>query len=469
MLARAVALVLMLSTAAAAADDPMQHFVRVSPRDGRYFELDDGRPFVPVGMNMVRPPIDGGLEGMEAWFEKLSANRGNFVRIWLAHDFFDVEHDQSGRYDDEKAQRIDALVAMARRHGIRLKLCLEYFRHLGEGRQVWTGKPIHRADHGGPAADTAEFFDSEACRRQFRRKLAWYKNRYGDDPTIFGWELWNEMDCIAAGDWADWTEEMLAELHRLFPRNLAMQSLGSFDSDAKRDRYRRLATIPGNDVLQVHRYLDLGARLDVCHGPVDVLAADAVGELLAFGVRKPVLLAESGGVEPSHSGPLKLYEKDTAGIVLHDVLFAPFFAGAAGSGQIWHWDVYVDRMNLWHHFSRFAEAIEGLDPPAENFRPVRIDHPRLRVLALNGSRTLLAWCRDGQDTWQTELAEGRPPEVLRAQSIEIPLPPDQLAVATVTFYDPWTQKRGELTVQGNRVELPEFSRSIVVRVQRRPF
>ena len=45
--------------------------------------------------------------------------------------------------------------------------------------------------------------------------------------------------------------------------------------------------------------------------------------------------------------------------------FAPFFAGAAGSGQCWHWDRYVDKMNLWHHFGRFAEIVKGLDPPAE--------------------------------------------------------------------------------------------------------
>ena len=44
------------------------------------------------------------------------------------------------------------------------------------------------------------------------------------------------------------------------------------------------------------------------------------------------------------------------GIILHDVLFAPFFAGAAGPGHCWHWNVYVDRNNLWHHFARFAAS-----------------------------------------------------------------------------------------------------------------
>jgi len=461
----AVSLIAPLAASLADAAETRGRFVQVSPRDSRYFELSDGTPYVPVGLNMIAPPRDRGMEGMEAWFEKLSANGGNYVRIWLGHPYFDVEHARSGEYDEEKAKRIDVLFALARRHGIRLKLCLESFRHLGEGRKVYFGKPIHQVDQGGPARSTAEFFESPACRAQFKRKLAWFQDRYGDDPIVFGWELWNEMDCIQGGDWADWTAEMLAELDRLFPRNLAMQSLGSYDHDRKRDRYRRLCSMPGNDVLQVHRYLDLGASLEVCHGPVDLAAADAVGELLAFGVQKPVLLAESGAVEPSHTGPFKLYEKDTAGVLLHDVLFAPFFAGAAGPGHIWHWEVYVDRNDLWRHFARFAEAIDGLDPPAERFQPVTLDAPRLRVLALKGKTTFVAWCRDNENTWRTELAEGRKPEPVRGATVDLDLPRDRLAAATCTFYDPWTGKRGRLTLDGARLTLPDFTRSVVVRLR----
>src|SRR4051812_30203734 len=48
---------------------------------------------------------------------------------------------------------------------------------------------------------------------------------------------------------------MLPELHKAFPGNLAMQSLGSFDTDRSRDAYRRHSTMAGNDLAQVHRYL----------------------------------------------------------------------------------------------------------------------------------------------------------------------------------------------------------------------
>jgi len=443
-------------------EQPLSH-VRVSPRDPRYFELTDGKPYIPIGLNMIGPPANG-LEGMEAWFQKLSAQGGNYVRIWLSNPFFDVEHERSGVFDEERAKRIEALLALAKKYGIRLKLCTEHFRHLGEGTQVWAAKPQHLIQNGGPAKDTADFFLGEAGRAQYKRKLAWYAKRYDCDPIIFGWELWNEMDAVRANVWEPWTAEMLPELHRLFPQNLAMQSLGSYDHENKRERYRRLCEMPGNDVLQVHRYLDLGAAWKICHGPVAVFAAEAVKDLRSFGVRKPILLAESGAVEPSHSGPFKLYAKDKNGIILHDVLFAPFFAGAAGPGHIWHWDVYVDKNDLWWHFGRFAAVVRDLDPPAEHFEPMELSHPRLYVYALKGANTTLIWCRDKENSWLTELAEDKPPEMIRDAVLEIPGSWHVDKSRTVRFFDPWTDT-WETGKAEPRLHLPDFRRSLVIRIE----
>jgi len=440
-------------------------FVRVSPRDARYFELSDGRPYVPIGLNMVTPG-SGGMPQMTRWIENLSANRGNFCRIWLSSPYFDIEHTRSGQYDEQKARRIDGLLALARKRGVRLKLCMEHFRRLS-GSPQWSVKALHHVDNGGPAQSIADFLDGSRSRRQFERKIAFYARRYRSDPIVFGWELWNEVDCVAGGDWARWSELMLAELHRRFPKNLAMQSLGSFDTAGKRKRYQRLAKMKGNDVAQVHRYLDLGGRLDVCHGPVDVLAADAVREILRVQPARPVLLAESGAVEKSHTGPFKLYRKDTNGIILHDVLFAPFFAGAAGPGHIWHWGVYVDRMKLWHHFGRFAEAIDGLDPPSEALEPIELNHEQLRVYALKGKRTFLAWCRDTKSDWRTELAEGKPPEPVRGAGIDVGKYAAGLGDAPVRVYDPWQNAWTKAAVTDGKIVLPTFTRSIVVRVEQK--
>lgn len=442
-------------------------FVRVSPRDPRYLEFSDGRPYIPIGLNLIHPNTrdEQGLERVGEWMQKLSMNGGNYIRVWVSSPFWDVEHNRSGEYDETQAQRIDAMLEMARKSNIRVKMTIEHFRSIeGQGRQSWAHKPLHLVAKGGTATNIADWFAGPASRERFKQKLAWYAKRYGDQPTIYGWELWNEINAVSGGDYMAWTEVMLPELHRLFPRNMAMQSLGSYDSARVRDLYCRHSTMPGNDVAQVHRYLDLGASLEVCHGPMDVLAADAVREIANCNPKRPIILAESGAVEPRHSGPFKLYAQDKEGILLHDVLFAPFFSGAAGAGQIWHWDVYVDRNNLWWHFKRFAEAVKDIDPPAEHFQPLALNDPRFRGYALKGRRTLLLWCRDAQSTWQTELAEGRAPAELKDVTINLSPLLEKSSPRTAGIYDPWKNEGSEVALRGTTLALPPFTRSVVVRV-----
>src|SRR5450759_3529611 len=437
-------------------------FVRVSKRDPRYLELDDGSPYIPIGLNLIAPPgrdPDAGLLVYKDWLDKLSLNGGNYVRAWRSNTFWDLEHARNGEYDPEKARLIDALLAMARQRKIRVKLTLEHFRSIGGGPQAWADKPLHNAVNGGPATSIADFFDGEKSRAQFRQKLAWFAARFGNRPEVFAWELWNEVNAVRGGDYLGWTEAMLAELHRRFPSNLCVQSLGSFDSAGVRPTYQRHSTMPGNDLAQVHRYLDLGASLEVCHGPVDVLAADAVRELLTWLPGRPVILAESGAVEPRHSGPFKLYAADELGTLLHDILFAPFFAGAAGPGQIWHWDSYVAPNNLWWHFGCFADVVKSVDPPSDNFTPSMVAHPRLRVYRLTGKRTTLFWCRDTHNDWRSELERGEPPDLLRGVSVDV----GKLR-GRVRAYDPWSGQWSDARPRGGRVKLPDFRRSVILRV-----
>lgn len=450
----------------AAVGDPAE-FVQCSKRDPRYFELANGKPYIPIGMNIVgmRPPADDNDELSELennWLKPLHENKANFMRVWLSSPRYEVERERSGNFEDKRKAKLAKLLSLARKYGIRLKLSTEHFRHLGEGSQDWAARPMYLKENGGPAENTLDFFTGAAGRAAYKKKLDWYAEHFGNDPIIFGWELWNEMNAVNIPIdvvW-HWSTEMLAELHKRFPKNLAMQSLGSYDSERYKPWYRTLCELPGNDVLQVHRYLDLGAAWKICHEPVAVFAAEAVKDLLALKIPKPVLLAESGAVEPSHTGPSKLYSKDKNGILLHDILFAPFFAGAAGPGHCWHWDSYVAPNNLWFHFGRFAAAVEGLDPPAENFQPFELDHERLYLYGLKGKTKTLVWCRDKQNTWKTELEEGHAPEMLTGLTVTL-----DAGNQRIRFYDPWEHRWTDGRRNGAAIVLPDFRRSLVVSLE----
>jgi len=138
---------------------------------------------------------------------------------------------------------------------------------------------------------------------------------------------------------------------------------------------------------------------------------------------------------------------------------------SAGPGHCWHGDSYVAKNDLWYHFGRFARAVRDLDPPAEGFHPVRIDHPRLRVYALAGRRVLTVWCRDKENTWQTELAEHRGPDRLTDLAVDLPaslIPPGATRTRT---YDPWADEWFDSRLNGSRLILPAFARSVVFRVE----
>ncbi|MBN2130538.1 MAG: hypothetical protein JW741_13640 [Sedimentisphaerales bacterium] len=125
----------------------------------------------------------------------------------------------------------------------------------------------------------------------------------------------------------------------------------------------------------------------------------------------------------------------------------------------WH-----HRNDLWRHFARFAAAIEGLDPPAEAFEPFELPHARVLLLGLRGQRTTVLWCRDRENTWQTEPAEGRRPELLRQVRVDLGPANVVLKGHTARAYNPWSDRWSTLTSEGTAVTVPDFRRSLVVRI-----
>ena len=441
--------------------DDKDAFVQVSKENPVYFELSNGSGYIPIGFCLVPPPEENELEEI---VQKMAANRINFCRVWLGLPLWDIEHEHSGVYDEEKAKILDRFLELCYDNGIRVKMCIEYFRNCPEEKTIWHDKILHNVTNGGPFTSMEDYLNSDKGREQFRRKLAFYQARYGDHPAVFAWELWNEVNCVK-GDWMTWTQAMLPELHRLFPKNMAVQSLGSYDYEGYREEmYRPMSLLATNDVAQVHRYLDLGARWEVCHAPADVLAAEAVRDLISFKPGKPILLAETGAVKPRHTGYSEIYDLDTVGVLTHDQIFAPFFAGAAGTGNAWWWRQSIDRFDQWYHYDRFAEAIEGIDPILERFQPVMIGHDRLRIYALNGNTTTLAWCKDIKNDWRTEFEMGEKPELLEDLSVDLSAIIRNRQVKELLTYDPWNDSWLKVEIKEDAFSLPSFKRSIVFKV-----
>lgn len=433
--------------------------LQVSSVDSRYLADADGKTFVPVGCNICfdRLNADGRdaaatRERFGRWMRAFAANGGNFMRFWLGHASTEIMPRRAGEFDPEAEKTLLFVVKLAEELGIKIKFTLESFRRTipdanaeDPGRIDIFTRPLY-----APYAKTMiEFFRSEECAQIFLKKVDRLKELgLGDSPAVAAFELWNEVN--AACGWNPpvdvWTRRMLKEMKTRFPGRLALQSLGSFSSPSSFTWYDWLAALEDNDILQAHRYYDPGAELDVCRAEMDVLAADAIRELCDRTTSKPVMLAETGAVLANHAGPSDRYPGDKRGELLHDELFAPFFAGSCASGQPWHWDhQYIDGNSLWGQFAQFKKAVAGVDPAAEHFRPFHSENHALRFWGLRGKTTTMVWMRRKDGAFKT---------VTNGESHEkVSLP------RSFALFDPWN----DVTTSVTNGVVPDFTRDAVIR------
>jgi hypothetical protein len=290
--------------------------------------------------------------------------------------------------------------------------------------------------------------------------------RYANDPTIMAWELWNEMDCVRTSHWElvrEWTRDMLREIKRMAPRQLVTNSLGSFD-DVRKQRVQDDFRMAEMDFQQVHRYLDQGAPWEIANLDPVAFSVDAVQR--ARRPDRPIFLAETGAVNDRHTGPFRFYRMDERGILFHDTAFPALFAGAAGTGHIWHWDQYVDQKDLWRYYRPLADLLAGVQLDAEGFRPVDLSTERAWLLGLHGRQHLLLWVRNKADNWHAVLRDECEPALLDEQVVDLS-PLGILSGRAETIW-PWGEDMAQAQFAAGRLRLPPFRYGLMIRIRRQP-
>ncbi len=436
--------------------------IGVSQVSPRYFADEQGRAWIPIGCNICFDRLaKNSTEArklFDAWMTAFAANGGNHMRLWLSQPFVEVMPEKAGEFSREATENLKWLVSRAEALNIKLKFTFENFRRPGARTDVSpaaVGVSFRDPVYAPYARNIHEVFTKKDCYDIYLSKARHVAEAVGKSDALIAVELWNEInstgcDLTALGDWST---RMLADLKRLFRGKMTLQNLGSFSEPTDFLVYDWMARQKGNDYMQAHRYLDPGAVLDVCKGPMDVLCADAVRELLDRRPDMPAILAETGAVKARHTGPSHFYDLDAMGLLLHDELFAPFFAGSAGCGQPWHWDhTYIHRHNLWHHFRRFKTAVDGLDPVAEDFRPFHTETTQLRIWGLRGKKTTVLWLRDKRATREALLERKKKAPLV--SNVRIPF-----NASSYHWYLPWEDKTATTT----SAIVPDFTISAVVR------
>lgn len=366
-----------------AADATARGFVRVHPKNSRYFAFDNGDLYFPIGLNIAWSTGDV-LADYERWFDRLSANGGNVARIWMASWSFALEWNDTGLGDYsnrmKQAWLLDQVFKLAEERGIYIMLTL--LNHGAFNTSVnpeWADNPYTVAN-GGPLKTPAEFVTNAAAKELFKRRLRYIAARWGSSPHLFAWEWWNEINWtpITDAQLEPWIAEMTKTLTTYEPYgHLITHSYASGSGST-------IWSMPELSFAQQHDYS--GSDL------IDVFTDASRGFDKNAG-DKPRLVGELG-----NSAGGEQWELDQEAIHLHNGLWAAPFTGYAGSAMYWWWDNYIDPYNLWPHFKGLADFFADVDLTHLTPTTVTVSSAEATGVALQGEAQALVWVRSNHYT-----------------------------------------------------------------------
>jgi mannan endo-1,4-beta-mannosidase len=293
----------------------------------------DGKPFRFVGANVALMYRDDDRARMPETLRQAARIGIKVVRVWASGeggpndvqpiaDLNDWPRTHSfrskpDRWNEEELVFLDRVLVEAARNGLRVQLCLaNWWRDTGGVTQYLRWAGIEGADDdkypfGINIEKAMQFYSNETARRLYREhveKIATRRNSvngilYRDDPTIFGYELMNEAQCLT-GRWTErraWMAEMSTYLKSLDPDHLIAPGEWGYRSAAERREWLIDHALPNIDFCDVHNY-----PRDDTDSFVD--SPEALGEFIdnrvaaAYSIKKPLVLGEFGMSTDGYKG-----------------------------------------------------------------------------------------------------------------------------------------------------------------------
>ena len=328
-------------------------FVRRSTVDPHYLAYDNGQGYFAIGHNLPTYHTSGQL-GDEA-MRKFVAAKENYNRWWLTSDSLGIEWmERLGWYRQDAAARLDLVLDEAAELGLRYMLCLDTHQDFRE--RGWLRNPFN-AINGGPCAKPADWFTDSTAKNYYKKRLRYTVARWGYSPNVLCWEFGNEIegwdhspDTIKL----PWTKEMAAYLRGLDPFGHLITT--SFWTNTGPEDYWKLDDL---DIVQTHLYTNNDA------GVAEQVRDCCLHQWQRF--QKPHLFGEFG-IRAGAGTP----EKDPQGWAIHNGLWAGLFSFAAGGPMPWWHESYLDKLDLYFHFTAVANFTAGLPLGSARWSPVEI-------------------------------------------------------------------------------------------------
>jgi len=205
-------------------DSQQRGLVRISQRDPRYFEFENGEFFFPTGINMRdggdHAERQKGTYDFDHFFKRFNEEHLNFVRTWMCawwlgaewSDKYHSRYDDIGRYCLYNGWRFDYMLDLAERYGLYLEITLNSHGQFRRDKfdAEWQYNP-YSVKNGGFIPSPAMFFTSTKAKELIEQRNRYIIARWGYSPHIMSWDLVNEVDLSEGYDRAEvarWHREM---------------------------------------------------------------------------------------------------------------------------------------------------------------------------------------------------------------------------------------------------------------------
>ncbi len=327
-------------------------FIRVDPNNREFLKYDDGSTCLNIGQNLGWNT--GRIYGWDRYLTKLHNAGANWVRLWMCRygsdggttlewkdGTYNGYFEGAGRLSMQIAQRLDKYIEIAEQNSINIQLCLQHHGQFSTTSNPDYNDNPYRDAAGGWLTSPEQFFTDDEAIRYTKNKYRYIVARWGHSPSIFAWELFNEVQFT--NGWNNnrpgvvkWHDTMANYIHSIdpyqHPVTTSSHGMG----------FENLWKLPGIDLVQEHYY-----------GNDTIHVFEHVSSILAK-FNKPVIMAEFGlgGNPESRHQPQPMAAQLKEGLEMHNGIWAAFFAKS--SGHMWWWDSYIDPCNLYGVYTPLA-------------------------------------------------------------------------------------------------------------------
>lgn len=424
-------------TATAPAADAL-HFVRVSRKDCRYFEFDNGSLFYPIGHN-TRSAMDSRMDDKFPWtfrkeegstayrryFQRMQDAGENMAEVWMSAWSLGLEWTEgiggyhgANDYHMGNAWELDRVIDLALAHRIYVNLVLNYHGRISTWSDPeWHLHPYNKKTPGGWLEKPLEFFSDTRAIEMQRRFCRYTEARWGWAPVIFGYELCSEINLTGH------------ETHHRTHFDPAVVEwcclLGGYLKSI--DPYAHLVSAHvSNDYSLLNPKLCNLQEMDF--NPLDAYnnsAPDRPERIIALTVgtadagmayNKPIFITEFGGSAMASGLEQLMIEQ-------HAAIWSGSCLPLGGVPMFWWWQI-VDEHDLYSRYTAVSKFMEGVDPRDPSAKRV----PATLSVEKDGDAALLkqfsALC-----TASTETARGYIYPVRFARSGETPPVGEHLSVS----------------------------------------